>query len=133
MTGKRQTVLLADDDDNDSWFFEVAFNKHADGTTLVRLRDGAEAIAYLSGEGKLSDRTRHPYPELLVLDLEMPRETGFEVLAWFQQQPHLRHIPVVVLSASKDRTSIQRSLDLGANSYLTKPGQVQIATPNWCG
>lgn len=116
-------MLLADDDDNDSFFFEMAFNKNADGPALVRVRDGAEVIDYLSGKGRYGDRAPQPYPELLVLDLDMPKKTGFEVLAWFQQQPHLRHIPVVVLSASKDHANIQRSLDLGANSYLTKPCQ----------
>ena len=85
-------------------------------------RDGQEAIEYLSHQGKFADAKQYPAPTLMLLDLKMPRKNGFETLEWLRQQPVLKRTVAVVLSSSNERADINRAYDLGANSYLVKPG-----------
>src|SRR5436190_8661740 len=85
------------------------------------VRDGLEALDYLQGEQPFDDRQRHPIPNLLLLDLKMPRMDGFEVLEWLRRHPVLGRLLVVVLSASPREEDITRAYALGANSYLVKP------------
>ncbi len=114
-------ILLVEDDPNDVILIRRAFDKARIANPIQLVRDGEEAIAYLAGTPPYDDRRRYPLPMLLLLDLKMPRKSGFEVLAWLRQQPHLRRLPVVVLTSSKDTPDIDRAYDLGANSYLVKP------------
>ena len=88
-------------------------------------RDGQEAIDYMSHQGKFADATQYPAPTLMLLDLKMPRKNGFEMLEWLRQQPVLKRTVAVVLSSSSEREDINRAYDLGANSYLVKPGDFQ--------
>ena len=88
---------------------------------LVVVQDGDEAIAYLKGEGKFSNRTEYPLPTLMLLDLKMPRKNGFEVLEWLRTQPTLSALRVVVLTTSDQIHDVNRAYQLGANSFLTKP------------
>ena len=83
--------------------------------------DGQEAIDYLRGEPPFMDRGTHPMPQLLLLDLKMPRLNGFEVLSWLKTQPGLRRLLAIVFSSSAEAGDINRAYDLGANSYLVKP------------
>ncbi|HVV00243.1 MAG TPA: response regulator, partial [Verrucomicrobiae bacterium] len=89
--------------------------------TLHFVRDGQEAIDYLLGEADYSDRASHPMPDLLLLDLKMPRLNGFDVLSWLRHKPGLKRLLVTVLTSSNEPTDVNRAYDLGANSYLIKP------------
>ncbi len=85
------------------------------------LGSGAAALAYFAGEGPFGDRQRHPLPSVLILDLNMPGISGFDVLHAIAQRPDLRRMLIVVLSGIRDLQSIKRAYELGANTYLVKP------------
>ena len=114
-------ILLAEDDDNDAFFIVRAFQKRQILNPLQRVKDGEEAITYLKGEGKFADRKQFPLPLLMVMDLKMPRLSGFEVIAWVRQQPVIKRLPIVVLTSSRENPDINRAYELGANTYLVKP------------
>ncbi|PYJ82758.1 MAG: two-component system response regulator [Verrucomicrobia bacterium] len=122
MNPREYVVLLADDDPNDVFLLQRAFQKTNIANPLQVVRDGEEAMAYLSGQAQYADRQRHPLPVLLLLDLKMPRKSGFEVLRWLRQQAGLKRLPVVVLTSSNQSPDINKAFDLGANSYIVKPG-----------
>ncbi|PYK62630.1 MAG: two-component system response regulator [Verrucomicrobia bacterium] len=122
MNPKEYVVLLADDDPNDVFLLQRAFQKTNIANPLRVVRDGEEAMAYLSGQDQYADRQLHPLPVLLLLDLKMPRKSGFEVLRWLRQQSGLKRLPVVVLTSSNQNPDINKAFDLGANSYIVKPG-----------
>jgi CheY-like chemotaxis protein len=115
------TVLLVEDDPDDVLLTRRAFAKAHFPTPLHVVSDGQGAIDYLGGEGEYADRGRFPLPLILLLDLKLPRRSGFEVLQWLRGQPGLRRIPVVVLTGSGQSVDVNRAYDLGANSYLVKP------------
>ena len=115
-------ILLADDDPNDVLLVQRAFQKLNLANPLQVVRDGEEAVDFLSGHLQYADRERFPLPVLLLLDLKMPRKSGFEVLQWLRQQSRLKRLPVVVLTSSNQHPDINEAFDLGANSYLVKPG-----------
>ena len=116
-----QFILLAEDDPNDVLLIERAFQKAGMGQLLKIVRDGEEAIAYLSGEGRFARREHFPEPFLLLLDLKMPGADGFEVLRWVRTEPQTKRLLVVVLTSSNLQADVDRAYDLGANSYLVKP------------
>ena len=117
-----RTVLLVEDDPDDVLLVQRAFRKlGGQAVPLSLVGDGEQAVAYLAGQGAYADRASHPLPALLLLDLKLPRRSGFEVLEWLRAQPGLRRLPVVVLTGSREMTDVDRALDLGANSYLVKP------------
>jgi len=113
--------LLAEDDPNDVLLIQRAFQRTHLANPVQVVRDGEEALAYLSGQGAFADRERHPLPVLMLMDLKMPRKTGLEVLAWLRQQPGLKRLPVIVLTSSNQSPDVNRAYELGANSYLVKP------------
>ncbi len=117
----RATVLLAEDDPDDVLLTQIAFEKARLANPLMVVRDGEEAIAYLKGEGIYSDREKYPLPILLLLDLKMPKLTGFQVLEWLQTQPQLSQLPVAIMTSSDFDPDVNRAYELGANSYLVKP------------
>ena len=121
MNLERRTILVAEDDPTDAFFLQRAFGKAGVSVGLEFVRDGQEAIDYLRGEPPYADRKAHPLPQLLLLDLEMPRLNGFEVLDWLKSQPRLKRLLVIVFSSSSEVGDINRAYDLGANSYLVKP------------
>lgn len=116
-----QIVLLVEDGADDALFLKRAFAKaHAPyGLTIVT--GGREAIGYLSGQDKYSDREAYPLPRLILLDLSLPDLPGFEVLRWIRQQPALVQLLVIVLTSSGQSADIRRAYELGANSFLSKP------------
>lgn len=114
-------ILLVEDDPNDVLLVQRAFRKANLANHLQVVGDGEEAVAYLTGQAAYANRKRHPQPMLMLLDLKLPRKSGLEVLAWLQQQPGLKRLPVVVLTSSRESADIDRAYDLGANSYLVKP------------
>ena len=122
MKNNEFTVLLVEDDLNDIFLVKRAFKIAKIENPLQVATDGLEAMQYLRGEGKYKDPAAHPLPKLIVMDIKMPRRSGFEVLEWLRQQPGLKPLIVVVLSSSSLISDINRAYDLGANSYLVKPG-----------
>src|SRR6184192_4363911 len=95
---------------------------------MVAVRDGKEAMHYLEADGEFSDENRYPVPDVILLDLKMPRINGFEFLHWLRSEspPHYRFMPVVVMSSSAMREDVDRAYSLGANSYLVKPVQWKL-------
>ena len=117
-----EPVLLVEDDPSDARLIQRAFGKLEIGVPIIRLTNGDEVVSYLSGERPFDNRTTHPLPSLVLLDIKLPRRSGFEVLQWVRRQPSaLNRIPVVMLTSSRHSVDINRAYDLGANSYLTKP------------
>ena len=117
----QKPILLADDSEDDQVLFKRAIRLAALHEQVVAVPDGAEAIAYLNGDGAYADREKHPLPKMIVLDLKMPRKTGFEVLQWIKTQPQLTGIPVVVIAGTEHPEDLKRSYELGAKAFLTKP------------
>ena len=115
------TILLVEDNEDDALLIQRAFRRIGSVHPMRRLSDGEQALAYLAGEGAYADREAHPLPDLILLDLKLPRRSGFEVLEWLRGQPGLRRLPVVVLTSSRESRDVDRAADLGANSYLVKP------------
>jgi CheY-like chemotaxis protein len=113
----RKTILVADDDPNDVFLMQRAVSKAGINANFRFVGDGEEAIRYLQS----SDQQRNPTPDLMLLDLKMPRIDGFSVMEWLRTQPGLRRLLVIVLTSSDSVLDINRAYDLGANSYLVKP------------
>jgi len=111
-------VLLVEDDPGDVLMTQEAFEEHKVRNKLTVVTDGEEALAYLRREGVHADATR---PDLILLDLNLPRIDGREVLATVKDDEELRRIPVVVLTTSEADEDILRSYELHANAYVTKP------------
>ncbi|MBV8881802.1 MAG: response regulator [Planctomycetaceae bacterium] len=114
------TVLHVEDEPSDRLIISAAFAKTAPGVKLCAVPDGAEAIAYLAGQGTYQDRELYPLPQLVLLDLKLPKKSGFEVLEWVKAQPNLKQIPVIILTSSPESKDVERALGLGASSYLVK-------------
>jgi len=118
-------ILLIDDSENDSMLLDYAFKKAGLAHPLRVVRDGVDAISYLLGRGAFSDRVEYPLPDILLIDLNMPRLNGLELLAWLKTQPDLQHLTVVVLTGSARKEEINIAYQMGAKSYLVKPSQSQ--------
>jgi len=114
-------ILVVEDDPGDVFLVRRAFTKDNLKCELRFARDGEEAVAYIAGEAEFGDRTRHPLPSLVLLDLKLPRRAGLEVLAWLKSQQNLKGIPVIVLTSSNQAADLKSAYELGANSYLVKP------------
>jgi CheY-like chemotaxis protein len=111
-------VLLVEDDPGDVLMTREAFEEHKVGNHLSVVSDGEEALAYLRREGRFADAAR---PDLILLDLNLPRIDGRQVLSQIKADEDLRRIPVVVLTTSQADEDILRSYSLHANAYVTKP------------
>lgn len=110
-----------DDDPNDRIFIQSAFQAAGVVSGIQTANSGDEAIAYLSGEGKFSDRSTYAYPDFVITDLKMPNGDGFAVLEHFKNNPNWAVIPTVVLSGSQDNDDIKKAYLLGASAYHVKP------------
>lgn len=118
-------ILIVEDDPDDVALLERAFERARFVNPLMVVTDGDAAVAYLSGQGEYSDRNRYPFPELVLLDLKLPRRSGHEVLEWIRRDRGISSLPVVVLTASRENADLTRAYELGANSYLVKPATFQ--------
>jgi CheY-like chemotaxis protein len=118
---EQQTILLVDDSKIDLVLMGAAFKKANCSNPLQEVHNGEEAIAYLKGEGPYSDRNKFPLPAVMLLDLNMPKKNGFDVLAWVRAQPVLKRLAIIILTASMRIEDVERAFDLGATSFLVKP------------
>lgn len=121
MSATASPILLVEDSPDDALLIQRAFRKANLANPVQLVRDGEEAVAYLSGAAPYDDRGRFPLPVFMLLDLKLPRRSGLEVLAWLRQESAVRRLPVVVLTSSRESVDVNRAYDLGVNSYLTKP------------
>src|SRR5882762_8837912 len=113
-------ILLVEDDEADIFLLRRAFRNARIANPLIEVRDGQAAIQYLSGVGAYADRARYPIPFLVLLDLRLPKLSGFEVLEWIRDQPELAELIVVVWTASAQVPEVAKAQELGANAYLVK-------------
>lgn len=116
--GEPIEILLAEDNPGDVWLTEKALEQGKIVNNLHVAEDGVEAMQFLRREGEYADE---PQPDLVLLDLNMPRKDGREVLEEMRADPQLRRLPVVVLTSSEAEEDVVRSYELSANAYLTKP------------
>lgn len=118
---EESSILLVEDNPDDAELVRYAFEKVGVGNPLVSLSDGDAAVDFLSGVGVYADRKRHPLPALILLDLKLPRRSGFEVLRFIRGQEVTQHTPVIVLTSSNQQEDMKRAYADGVNSYLVKP------------
>jgi len=114
-------ILIAEDDENDAITIAETLKAAGVKDQLRWAANGTEVIAYLKGELHYADRTRHPLPAVLLLDLRMPRIGGFEVLEWIKRAMPTRDILIVILSGLSGLEDVRRGYELGARSFLSKP------------
>ena len=116
-----ETILAVEDEDDDVALLKRAFRKVGIVNPVTYLADGESAVDYLAGAGRFNDRSAHPLPALILLDLKLPRKSGLDVLAWIREQRVIRRTPVVVLTSSRQSRDLEHAYELGVNSYLVKP------------
>jgi CheY-like chemotaxis protein len=124
MDGKmcdEMVLLLAEDRDDDILLIRKALVRADVQNPLFVVRDGEQTVEYLAGIGKYANRAEYPLPDLLLLDLKMPRMDGFEVLRWIRSQPALKALSIVVLTSSEDIHDVNKAYESGASSFLVKP------------
>jgi CheY-like chemotaxis protein len=116
-----QTILLVDDSENDRMFMRIAFKKANFNWPIHELTDGDEVIAYLKGDAPYTERNKFPLPAVVLLDLNMPKRNGFDVLKWVRAQEQFKQLQVIVVTASTRPDDVKLAYCLGANSVLVKP------------
>jgi CheY-like chemotaxis protein len=116
------SVLLVEDDPGDVLLIREALADHKVGNVLSTVSDGVEAMRFIRGEGEYAELER---PDLVLLDLNLPRKSGAEVLAEIKGDPELSTIPVIVLTTSEAEEDVLRSYRMHANAYITKPVDFQ--------
>ncbi len=115
-----KTVLLVEDNENDIFAMKMACQRTGIPHNLQVVSDGDAAIEYFTGKRANGDPDAHPLPDLVFLDIKMPRKNGHEVLEWVRSQPQLKHLPVVILTGGEEPSDIDRAYKLGVTSYLRK-------------
>ncbi|MGA2223240.1 MAG: response regulator [Syntrophobacteraceae bacterium] len=121
-------ILMADDDEDDCLIVESAFQEIGIAHDLRFVDDGQELLDYLYNKGDFADPEKHPRPDLIFLDLNMPRIDGREALAIIKSDPQLRDIPILILTTSKEAREIALTKQAGASSFLAKPEIFQDLT-----
>jgi CheY-like chemotaxis protein len=114
-------ILHVEDRQEDVFLLQYAFKRAEIWNPVHLATDGQNAIDYLAGVGKFSDRAQFPLPYIVLLDLKLPHKMGLEVLEWIRQQPSLKSLIIIILSSSAYKGDIQRAYNLGANAFLVKP------------
>lgn len=115
-----KTVLLVEDNQDDVFVMKMACQRTGIPHILQVVTDGAMALDYLAGNGEYSDRILHPMPDVVFLDIKLPKRSGHEVLKWIRSQPGLKNLPVVMLTVSTQSADVERAYELGVTSYLQK-------------
>jgi CheY-like chemotaxis protein len=119
--GRTVSILLVDDSPTDAELCIDTLERHKLANQLTWVKDGEEALEYLFAEGRYRDRQTSQPPQLILLDLAMPKVNGFEVLRRIRSDFSTRSIPVVVMTSSQEDRDITESYNLGVNSYVSKP------------
>lgn len=115
-------ILLAEDNQNDAELTIRELRKHNMANKLVHVKDGEEALDFIFGNGQYSARKESiHFPKVILLDIQMPKVNGIEVLQIIKSDPRTMAIPVVILTSSKENPDVKRCYELGANSYIVKP------------
>jgi CheY-like chemotaxis protein len=114
-------VLSIEDNIVDGALLARAFKRSCLPTRLFSVSDGQQAIDYLTGRGIYADRRAYPFPTVILLDLKLPRISGFEMLLWIRRQPEFGEVKILILTGSIDPADRTKSTDFGANDYLLKP------------
>ena len=118
---ERKMILLVEDNPDDEALTLRALKKNNIGNELVVVRDGAEALDFLFCTGAYADRDKHDLPQVVLLDLKLPKIDGLEVLRRVKADPRTRSVPVVVLTSSGESSDLAQAYELGANSHIVKP------------
>jgi CheY-like chemotaxis protein len=124
-----RTILLVDDDENDVLFTTMALEKAGASCAIHVAADGQEALDYLKGDGKFSNRNEFPMPSLVLLDLKLPRVPGLEVLKQIRRRRQYDSVVVIVLTSSRHPDDIRSAYRLRANAYLCKPSGLEKLAP----
>jgi len=125
MNAWEYSIIVVEDEPDEVFLLKQAFQKCGVSNPIQVFRDGQEVIDYLSQRGNDTGKpASDAVPALMLLALKIPRKTGFEVLEWVREQPGLRRLVVVMMAFSSDLSDINRAYQLGCNSYLLKPGNV---------
>lgn len=119
-------VLLVEDSEDDVLIFQRGYRDAGISNPLHLVHSGDDAIAYLKGDGRFSNRGEHPFPRLVILDLKMPGKSGFDVLRWVREEPTTKDLRVVVMTGSEDVSVVQRAYELGANSFILKSMNAEL-------
>ncbi|WP_303285333.1 response regulator [Marinobacter sp. SS8-8] len=121
MSARPIPILMAEDDAMDRLLTEEALREGRLNNPLSFVEDGVQLMAYLRNQPPFEDAATYPEPGIILLDLNMPKKDGRTCLEEIQQDPALKHIPVVVMTTSTQEEEVFRSYDLGANSFICKP------------
>ena len=121
MGTKNHVILLVEDNPDDEELTRMAFDECRLANKLVVARDGQEALDYLFASGKYSGRDVCDQPQVVLLDLKLPKVDGLEVLRRIRADQRTKFLPVVILTSSKEEKGLVSSYSLGANSYIQKP------------
>jgi CheY-like chemotaxis protein len=123
-----KTILLVEDSDDDVFLIARAFKNVGLISPVVRASHGQEAIDYLSGQGRYSDRVKFPFPALVLLDVKLPFVSGLEVLAWIREQSAFVGLPTIMFTTSNQDSDVKRAYAAGANAYIVKPANFEECT-----
>lgn len=114
-------ILVAEDSKEDAQLIETALRRAGFSACVNFVPDGYEAVGYLEGCGPYADRSRFPFPSILISDLKMPRMNGLELVKWLRKHPRCHVLPVILLSGSGLSVDVDNAYKLGANTYFQKP------------
>ena len=117
---KKPVLLVAEDNALDAMLLQRVIERCGDPFVMAHAEHGEAAIEYLQGAGRYADRAQFPAPDILLLDLKMPRKDGFAVLRWRRENPTFARLPIIVFSSSNLAADITLAYSLGANSYIVK-------------
>jgi CheY-like chemotaxis protein len=118
---EQAVILLVEDRDDDVFLVKRALAQANVRNPFFIVRDGEEAVEYLEGLGKYRHREEYPLPDIILLDLKMPKMDGFEVLRYVRSKPEFKALRIIALTSSEDLQDVNQAYELGANSFLVKP------------
>ena len=118
---EQAVILLVEDRDDDVFLVRRALRQAKVFNPFFLVRDGEEALSYLEGKGKYRNRDEYPLPDIMLLDLKMPKMDGFEVLRYVRSKPEFKALRIIVLTSSEELKDVNKAYEIGANSFLVKP------------